>query len=75
MNRLRHTLEITLTVPLNTNDFLKGTENEKWKGVLEETWESQALNDTYNTSFRCSSRNWYEIVSNLYTNSYIYNFV
>ena len=33
---------------------LKGTVKEKWKGVYDETWESQALNDTYRTSIWCS---------------------
>ena len=33
MNRLHQSLEITPTVPLNTNDFLKGTVKEKLKGV------------------------------------------
>jgi len=26
---------------------------EKWKRVFDETWESQALNDTYKTSVWC----------------------
>ena len=30
--------------------YLKGTVKEKWKGVYDETWESQALNNTYKIS-------------------------
>ena len=32
----------------------KGTVKEKWKGEYDETWESQALNDTYKISIWCS---------------------
>ena len=30
--------------------LIKGTVKEKWKGVTDETWESQVLKDTYKTS-------------------------
>ena len=34
-------------------DSLQGTLKEKWKEVKDETRESQALNDTYETSIWC----------------------
>ena len=40
-------------------------------GVLDETWESQALNDTFKTSDVPVSINWYKNVSKLYENLYI----
>ena len=54
---------------------LKGTVKER-KGVYNETWGFQTLNDTYKTlSDVPVARNWYKTVSNLYENSYICNFV
>ena len=45
-------------------------------GIGYETWDSQALNDTDETSIDVPvSKNWYKTVSNLYENSYINNFV
>ena len=49
--------------PKYLGNIFKGTGKEKWKGVKDETWESQALNDTYIH------------ISNLYENSYMCNFV
>ncbi len=42
--------------------FLKVSMEEKGKGVWNETWESQALNDTYKTFFSdvSVSRNWFK---------------
>ena len=45
----------------------------KWRGVYDETWESQELNDTYKTSSDVSvSRNLYKTVLNWYENLYMY---
>ena len=54
------------------NFMLKWTVKEKWKGVKNETWESQELNYTYKTSIMFLSREIDIKLCQIYTKMHIY---
>ena len=69
-------VSIFVSNPVLPGDFviivnlLKGTVKEKWKGVQAETWESQELNDTHETSICLSLEIGIKLCQN-YTKTYI----